>query len=356
MTPRKSGGGNCSSYSRGSCCTDLQEVDWSQRRSCKNESTSFCKDSGSRYWKHPSSCLFKEQQQVADGNGGRRTRSNGGPHVLSNFANLGSCLLHDKRWREQQSPSGNSRAEKLLKDETRRPRVVRTPIDRSILEAEPEEDLNLDVDALLQNLRTARRGAAAGPSGMTAEHRKPLLADTVCTRLFGEVAGQFARGLMPEEVLQPVKLGRMSALPKPDGGVRGIVVGDVFRRVVARTIAQQFTPLAGAATHPFQHALSSRAGTECVAHIVQTLSELDPRSTILSIDGVGAASSIPVHRGICGRTRWARTWTYSRERVANKGTPSCFCFLVWGTTGPLLRSTPSCRRENGPWQSWTTSS
>ena len=71
-------------------CTDLQEVDSSRRRSCK-------KDSGSRCWKHPSSCLFKEQQQVADGDGGRRTRSNGGPHVPSNFANSGSDLRHDKR-------------------------------------------------------------------------------------------------------------------------------------------------------------------------------------------------------------------------------------------------------------------
>ena len=87
---------------------------------------------------------------------------------------------------------------------------------------------------------------------------------------------------MPEEVLQAVKLGRMTALAKLDGGVRGIVVGDVFWRVVARTIAQQFTPLAEAATHPFQYALSTRAGTECVAHIVQTLSELDHQSTILS--------------------------------------------------------------------------
>ena len=174
---------------------------------------------------------------------------------------------------------GDSKTEKL-KDETRRPRVARIPIDRSILEV------------LLQNLHTARRGAAAGPSGMTAEHLKPLLADTVCTRLFGEVTGQFAGGLMPEEVLQAVKLGRMTALAKPDGGVRGIVAGDVFRRVVARTMAQQFTPLAEAATHPFQYALSTRAGTECVAHIVQSLSELDPRSTILSIDGVGAFDNI----------------------------------------------------------------
>ena len=62
----------------------------------------------------------------------------------------------------------------------------------------------------------------------------------------------------------------MTALAKPDGGVRRVVVGDVFRRVVARTIAQQFTPLAEAAT-PFQYALSTRAGTECVTHIVQSL-------------------------------------------------------------------------------------
>ena len=109
---------------------------------------------------------------------------------------------------------GNSRTQELLQDETRRPPEARSPIDRSLLEVELEEPFNLD------------KGAVAGPSGMTAEHLKPLLADTTCTRLFGEVAGQFARGAMPEEVLQGVKVGRMTALTKPDGGVRGIVVGD----------------------------------------------------------------------------------------------------------------------------------
>ena len=252
MTPRRSGGGNCSSYSQGFCCTDLREVDWSHRRSCKNKSTSFCKDSGSRYWKHPSSCLFKEQQQVADGDGGQKDTIERRAARAFELCQLGELSSARQALEGAAIAPGDSRTEKLLKDETRRPRVARTPIDRSILEAEPEEVLNLDVDALLQNLRTARRGAAAGPSGMTAEQLK----HTVCTRLFGEVAGQFVRGLMPEEVLQAVKLGRMTALAKPDGGVRGIDVGDVFRRVVARTIAQQFTPLAEAATHPFQYALS----------------------------------------------------------------------------------------------------
>ena len=48
-------------------------------------------------------------------------------------------------------------------------------------------------------------------------------------------------------------------------GVRGIVVGDVLRRL-GRTIAQQVMPVVERFTAPFQYALKTRAGTECVAH------------------------------------------------------------------------------------------
>ena len=47
--------------------------------------------------------------------------------------------------------------------------------------------------------------------------------------------------------MEGVRVGRMTALQKPDGGVRGIVVGDVVRRLVARTLAQQFGPQAESA-------------------------------------------------------------------------------------------------------------
>ena len=33
--------------------------------------------------------------------------------------------------------------------------------------------------------------------------------------------------------------GRLTASVKPDGGVRGTVVGDILRRLVARTTSQQ---------------------------------------------------------------------------------------------------------------------
>ena len=83
-------------------------------------------------------------------------------------------------------------------------------------------------------------------------------------------------------------MGRLTALSKPDGGVRGIVVGDVLRRLVARTMSQQTSPAVERATSPYQYALTTRAGCECVAHALQGLTEMDPEVTVTSIDGLGA--------------------------------------------------------------------
>ena len=65
-------------------------------------------------------------------------------------------------------------------------------------------------------------------------------------------------------------------------------MGDVLRRLVARTIAQQIGDQVEQATSPFLFALKTRAGCECVSHTLRTLSEMDEATTILSVDGVGA--------------------------------------------------------------------
>ena len=93
---------------------------------------------------------------------------------------------------------------------------------------------------------------------MTTEHLRISLENAAGSSLLGEVATLFARGRIPEDSLTAVRVGRMTALQTADGGIRGIVVGDVFRRLVARTIAK-FAEQAEGATHPFQYALSTRA-------------------------------------------------------------------------------------------------
>ena len=159
---------------------------------------------------------------------------------------------------------------------------------RDILQMQPDVPFHIDVDKFQHNLRTARRGAACGPSGMTAKHLRIVLESPACSSLLGEAASNLAQGNIPEEVARAVRLGRLTALQKPNGAVRGIVVGDFFRLVVARTMPQQYSKLGEAATHCFQHALSAGAGTECVTHIVLVLTSEEQEATILSIDGTGA--------------------------------------------------------------------
>ena len=85
---------------------------------------------------------------------------------------------------------------------------------------------------------------------MTTEHMRILLENAAGSSLLCEVATLFARCGIVEGTLTAVRVGRMTALQKADGGIRSIVVGDVFRRFVARTIAK-FAEQAEGATHPF---------------------------------------------------------------------------------------------------------
>ena len=119
-----------------------------------------------------------------------------------------------------------------------------------------------------------------------------MLDDEEATHLITEAAEHLSQADLPSEVADALAMGAMTALVKDNGGIRGIVTGDTFRRGVARTMAQQCALRFERACMPFQYALSTRAGTDCVARVVRSLMELDPRKTLLSIDGVGAFDHI----------------------------------------------------------------
>ena len=108
--------------------------------------------------------------------------------------------------------------------------------------------VHLSAAAVADSLRTAKKGAAAGLSGATAEHYKLLLADEEALAQFAEVAMLLANG-------------------------------DVPRRYAARF---------DEATRPFQFALQARAGTDCLATMLRVAVELDPEATVVSLDGRSA--------------------------------------------------------------------
>ena len=146
---------------------------------------------------------------------------------------------------------GNLSTLRALTDPEKRPPLPRDPPPPELMARMPDSPFQLDEDKLAQNIRKARRGAAPGPSGMTNEHLFTLLESEDDLSLFSQFAGILARGDIPPNALEVIRRGRMSALRKANGGVRGIVVGDTLRRLVARTIAQQIGDAVERATSPF---------------------------------------------------------------------------------------------------------
>ena len=73
---------------------------------------------------------------------------------------------------------------------------------------------------------------------MTSEHIFPLLRNPRDGELLCQLATEVARAELPADIVKVIRMGRMTALKKPQGGVRGIVVGDIMRRLVARTMAR----------------------------------------------------------------------------------------------------------------------
>ena len=169
----------------------------------------------------------------------------------------------------------------------RRPPEPREPLpDDLFVRRGPLFELGFDLFS--KSLRVSRRGAASGPSGMTAEHLRPHPEAEDEMTLFWQLAQDLARAAVPGVIVDSVRLGRITALQKPNGGVRGIIAGDMIRRLVARTMSQQLSKAVERATSPFQYALTTPSGGECIAHALQAITDLDDRPTVHSIDGIGA--------------------------------------------------------------------
>ena len=83
--------------------------------------------------------------------------------------------------------------------------------------------------------------------------------------------------------------GSHTVLRETDGGVREVVVGDIMRRLVARTMAKQIAKKVEKSHSSFPARLDCKSRIcECVAHILETIMAVDGCATVVSIDEVGA--------------------------------------------------------------------
>ena len=180
-----------------------------------------------------------------------------------------------------------------LRDPARRPEQLSVPLPQvDPPGARQHAPLDLDRNLWAQCLRSAPKGSSCSLSGASFEMLKISLDDEETLDLQASVAERFARGDVPSPIARGLGMGRLTALQKDTGRVRGIVAGDAFRRLVAKALSRQFGDEIEDACAPFQYALSTRAGTDCAAHLLRAATDGDARATVVSIDGIGAFDHI----------------------------------------------------------------
>ena len=66
------------------------------------------------------------------------------------------------------------------------------------------------------------------------EHLQPLLDHPRDLRAFLNADEKVSRAHIPPAIQEAIRLGRLNALQKANGGVRGIFAGDIVRRLASR--------------------------------------------------------------------------------------------------------------------------
>ena len=106
-------------------------------------------------------------------------------------------------------------------------------------------------------------------------------------------------------------------------------------------MAQQLGPVIERATSPSQIALPTRSSTECIAHAIQAFTDLDPTTTVVSIDGIGAFddSTLPFVLQFCGS---ASSYLWDNQEgtvhtILSEAIPSCLLFSPSASTQLLER-------------------
>ena len=195
--------------------------------------------------------------------------------------------------RARQELTGAALAPKTLETlaqlQERRPQERVREIPQEVMEFVPDRPLELDFKLFTKCLQNAPSGCAQGLEvAPTRCCERALMIQKCSSSSSGQQKIARLHLSMPETIRSAFMSASMTALQKPDGRVRGIATGTSFRRLVARTLARQFGKAVEATCAPFQFALSTRAGTDCVGHAIRAVTDANSMCTVLSIDGIGA--------------------------------------------------------------------
>jgi ribonuclease HI len=143
-------------------------------------------------------------------------------------------------------------------------------------------------ETVIEVLQKMSRNAATCIDGWT----KDLLLDAIfidreIADLAGSVCAMINNGSYPSEVMELVRMGRLVGIPKPDGGIRPIVISSFLAKLTGSCVL--FTTKVKCA--PTQFAVGKPKGALRVVHLART--KYDEGKAIIRIDSSNAFNVAP---------------------------------------------------------------
>nr|GEZ97617.1 hypothetical protein [Tanacetum cinerariifolium] len=134
-------------------------------------------------------------------------------------------------------------------------------------------------DLVLNRIRNFPKGTSCGQDGLRAQHLMDILggaASAVADDLLGtitEVVNLFLSGKCPSQLGEYIASAPLTLLVKPGGGIRPIVVGTAWRRLVSKVASSSIGISMNTYLQDFQFGVGVPGGCEAVLHSVNRLVE-----------------------------------------------------------------------------------
>ena len=153
-------------------------------------------------------------------------------------------------------------------------------------------------ESLCKAVRSFPKGSAGGTNGLRPQHLQDALASLFQHDLVNELAAlcnSLLRGDIPSEVKPWFFGGKLAALPKTDGTLRPIAVGDTLRRLTSKLALEEVSNDIRSYLEPIQVGVGSKHGCERIVHVVRqwlARNNADKDKVLVSLDLANAFNTI----------------------------------------------------------------
>jgi ubiquitin len=169
------------------------------------------------------------------------------------------------------------------------------PLAREPFPAAPpilQQTFSFTADRVNTFIRRRCRAAAPGPSGWTEELLEPLASSDLCAAGLTQMLQDVATGAVSPRVAKRLRASRLVPIPKVDGSIRPVAVGEVFVRIAGGLLLENVSHLIHL---PFQNGCNKSNGCENVIFSVRRFLDNNahhPHSAVLTVDAKNAFNTI----------------------------------------------------------------